>query len=70
MWRRRGGWLLVCLAVTGCVRVKPHQRGRLAQPDMALESDGDLNAGSDHAQEYREGAAGGFGAAGGGCGCN
>jgi len=63
--------LLASLVVLGgCVRVKPHQRARLAQPDMQLEDDADLAAGRDHAIEYREGAAGGFGAAGGGCGCN
>ncbi|MEM6291913.1 MAG: DUF4266 domain-containing protein [Myxococcota bacterium] len=64
---RFGAWLLL---LAGCAPVPPHARGRLAQPDMAFDADPDLTAGRDHADEYREGAAGGFGAAGGGCGCN
>lgn len=67
----RAGLVLASLVLaSGCVRVKPHQRARLAQPDMVLDDDADLAAGSAHATEYREGAAGGFGAGGGGCGCN
>ncbi len=61
---------LVVLLASGCATVPPHAHGRLAQPDMALDADADLLVGQDHADEYREGAAGGFGAAGGGCGCN
>jgi hypothetical protein len=54
----------------GCARVQPYQRGRLAQPDMQLTPDPDLDAGPEHALEYREGSAGGIGGGGGGCGCN
>ncbi|MEM9457949.1 MAG: DUF4266 domain-containing protein [Myxococcota bacterium] len=50
--------------------VSPYQRGRLAQPDMTLERPADLVAGQDHADEYREASVGGWGGAGGGCGCN
>jgi hypothetical protein len=56
--------------VTGCATVKPYERGRLARPDMALDAASDLRAGQDHATDYREGSAGGFGGGGGGCGCN
>jgi len=54
----------------GCVRVQPWERERLAQPDMQMSLDADLSAGAEHAVEYREGSAGAFGGAGGGCGCN
>jgi len=71
--RRRLVWALACGAMTGltgCARVQPHERGRLAQPDMQLAPDPDLTAGPEHALEYREGSAGGLGGGGGGCGCN
>jgi hypothetical protein len=69
--RRRGAALVVLLSLgAACARVQPHQRGRLAQPDMQLGGDADLNAGPEHALEYREGSAGGLGGGGGGCGCN
>lgn len=69
--RRRGALLLFLLSFgSACARVQPHQRGRLAQPDMQLGGDPDLNAGPEHALEYREGSAGGLGGGGGGCGCN
>jgi hypothetical protein len=56
--------------LSGCARVLPHERGRLAQPDMKPAPDPDLTAGTEHALEYREGSAGGLGGGGGGCGCN
>lgn len=71
-WRRRR-WPAALLGVAllgGCARVQPHERGRLARPDMKLAPDPDLAAGSEHALDYREGSAGGIGGGGGGCGCN
>lgn len=68
--RRRGALLVLLSFGAACARVQPHQRGRLAQPDMQLGGDPDLNAGPEHALEYREGSAGGLGGGGGGCGCN
>lgn len=62
--------LVVGLGVSGCVTVSPYERGRLAQPDMALDRPAELVAGQDHADEYREASVGGWGGAGGGCGCN
>ncbi|HVZ35384.1 MAG TPA: DUF4266 domain-containing protein, partial [Polyangiaceae bacterium] len=56
--------------VPGCARVAPYERERLARPDMALGQSGDLKAGEEHAQAYREGSSGGGAAKGGGCGCN
>lgn len=73
LWRRfgRGVFVLGMLVVmVGCARVQPHERGRLARPDMQLAPDPDLTAGVEHALEYREGSAGGLGGGGGGCGCN
>ena len=37
---------------------------------MALSSSPELGLGEGHATEVREGAVGGLGGAGGGCGCN
>ena len=69
--RRAASVLLVALmAASGCARVQPWERGRLAQPDMQFEMDPDLLAGPEHAVEYREGSAGALGGGGGGCGCN
>lgn len=73
--RRRRSATTVALGVSlicasGCARVQPWERGRLAQPDMLLDVGGDLLVASDHAVEYREGSAGAVGGAGGGCGCN
>ncbi len=56
-------------ALGGCARVKPYQRELLAQPGMsfALTSEGEMEQ---HLLESREASFGGFGAGGGGCGCN
>lgn len=69
-WRRAAAVIVAAALTTGCARVKPYERGRLAQPDMALDGDEDLTAGQLHATEYREGSVGGEGGGGGGCGCN
>ena len=50
--------------------VKPYDRDRLADPIMALDADPVSSAYIQHVYEAREGARGGEGAAGGGCGCN
>ena len=50
--------------------VKPYERDKLADPIMALEGDVVSNSYIQHVYEAREGARGGEGAAGGGCGCN
>jgi len=50
--------------------VKPYERDRLADPIMALDTDPVSSAYVQHVYEAREGARGGEGAAGGGCGCN
>ena len=61
-------------ASAGCTSiepwVKPYERDRLADPIMALDTDPVSTAYIQHVYEAREGARGGEGAAGGGCGCN
>jgi hypothetical protein len=69
--------LLTLLAVTvlsacGSIEpwVKPYERDRLADPIMFLDADPVSSAYIYHVYEAREGARGGEGTAGGGCGCN
>jgi hypothetical protein len=64
---------LVLYALSACSIepwVKPYERDRLADPIMALDGDPVSTAYIQHVYEAREGARGGEGAAGGGCGCN
>ena len=70
---------IVGLAVTGALLgacgsiepwVKPYERDRLADPIMFLDANPVSTAYIQHVYEAREGARGGEGAAGGGCGCN
>jgi hypothetical protein len=62
--------LALALLLAACAPVQPWERGRLAQPHMALEPDGLLAAMDEHVYSSKEAASGGPGAAGGGCGCN
>ena len=65
--------LLACYGLSACSVepwVKPYERDRLADPIMALDGDPVSTAYIQHVYEAREGARGGEGAAGGGCGCN
>jgi hypothetical protein len=65
--------LLVVVAVAlagGCARVKPYERELLAKPTMTFQPDPHEDVLDNHMLEAREGAAGGYGSAGGGCGCN
>jgi hypothetical protein len=61
-------------ALSGCSSiepwVKPYERDRLADPIMFLDMDPVSSAYIYHVYEAREGARGGEGTAGGGCGCN
>jgi Domain of unknown function (DUF4266) len=58
------------LLATGCVRVKPYERELLAKPTMTFQPDPHEDVLDLHMLEAREGAVGGYGSAGGGCGCN
>jgi Domain of unknown function (DUF4266) len=55
-------------AATGCGTVQPYERGKLAHPTMAA---GDMTGfGESHLRAISEGAIGGSGGTGSGCGCN
>lgn len=66
--------LAVALAgfASGCrhVGVKAHQRELLADRIMKLDGNAQEQAADEHILSNREGAIGGTGTAGGGCGCN
>jgi hypothetical protein len=66
-----GGTLLAGLLLGGCVVVKPYQREHLAERCMAsgMGDPTELKFRS-HWEGSRQGGEGGFGTAGGGCGCN
>jgi hypothetical protein len=68
------GVLCALLAFGGCAStrwtVKPHQRELLADRIMQLDGDPQETAAEDHVLSNREGAIGGSGTSGGGCGCN
>jgi hypothetical protein len=50
--------------------VKPYERERLADPLMKVQRDPLSAKHFEHVHEVREGARGGTGVQGGGCGCN
>ena len=55
-------------AATGCGTVQPYERGKLAHPTMSA---GDMAGfGENHLRAISEGAVGGNGGTGSGCGCN
>lgn len=61
---------LLMLALTGCASVQPWQRGDLARPGMAFESDPLLTTYRQHVSVSKEAASGDTTLGGGGCGCN
>ena len=69
-------WVLAIAAavlVSGCEsmpKVQPWQKGNLAKPEMAFDSDTLEARFADHTYFSKEGASGGAGVGGGGCGCN
>lgn len=63
----------VVLAVTslaGCAMVRPHERQNLARRSMTADRDPGESRFTQHKTGSREGADGGTGEPGGGCGCN
>jgi hypothetical protein len=58
------------LLAAACGTVKPHQRAYLADRIMRVEGDPQERAADQHVLMFREGAIGGGGTVGGGCGCN
>lgn len=71
---RRLAWAVAVVAVmllpTGCVNVKPWERGTLADYTMRPDRDPLTAALGEHMWFSREAASGGAGVGGGGCGCN
>jgi hypothetical protein len=66
-WAALGVLLAVC---AGCQNVKPWQRATLADVTMRADRDPLGTAQDEHIFFSREGASGGRGVGGGGCGCN
>jgi len=65
------GLVVIALTVGGCAIVGTADRGLLADPLMALPGEEPLQESLEaHWMEAREGAAGGWGPATAGCGCN
>lgn len=58
------------VATTGCVAVQAHERGNHAKRAMTSDRDSGEARFSQHQTGSREGADGGTGQPGGGCGCN
>jgi hypothetical protein len=73
MKRSRLALITVFLAlgacISGCAPVAPWQRGNLAKPQMALDTNPMLSTLRSHNYNSREAASGGSSAGGGGCGC-
>lgn len=57
-------------ACTGLQQVQPWEKGVLAKPEMTFEGDQLDNNFTEHIYFSKEGASGGAGVGGGGCGCN
>ena len=65
--------LLSLLLVSGCATVVPPQpweKGDLAKPSMQIDPDPLALKVEQHIYASKEGATGGYGVGGGGCGCN
>ncbi len=60
----------LALPIVGCAPVAPYQREYLAKRMMSFQPDPDEDTLDLHMLEAREGAVGGYGSSGGGCGCN
>ena len=68
------GLSALALSGGGCAvskwTVRPHQRELLADRIMQRDAEGQERAAEEHILSNREGAVGGNGTSGGGCGCN
>ena len=62
--------LLVGSKLSGCAHVPPYAREDLTRPGMESEREALEDRFRSHVYDAREGAAGGHGSTGGGCGCN
>jgi hypothetical protein len=75
--RARGACLIGCVVVAevvaGCATLAPPQpweKGVLARPEMQFDADPLDTRITQHIYTSKEAATGGYGAGGGGCGCN
>ena len=65
--------LLAATLLAGCATFdppKPWEKGQLAKPEMQFDPDPLEARMNQHIYTSKEGAAGGYGVGGGGCGCN
>lgn len=61
---------LACVALAGCVTVPAYRREYLSRPAMDFAQEDSETSFRAHVHDSREGATGGHGSTGGGCGCN
>ena len=62
--------VLVVTSLAGCAMVRSHERQNLARRSMTTDRDPGETRFTQHKTGSREGADGGTGEPGGGCGCN
>lgn len=62
--------LFIAFTLPACVRVQPYERVHHAQPIMDTGHERAETQFRAHVHDVREGATGGYGSSGGGCGCN
>ena len=69
----RAAAVLLAMALAGCATMSPPQpweKGTLARPEMQFDPDPLDTKITQHIYTSKEAATGGYGAGGGGCGCN
>lgn len=64
------GAAMAAPSISACVTVHPYEREFLARPSMDLSGEAAESGFRAHVHDSREGATGGHGSTGGGCGCN
>ena len=62
--------LATIFGLSGCSTVQPWEKQNLAKPEMTFEGDRLDTSFTEHIYSSKEGASGGAGVGGGGCGCN
>lgn len=63
-------FVMSAIVMSGCVTVAPYQREHLSRAAMDFGREDSETAFRAHVHDSREGATGGHGSTGGGCGCN
>lgn len=62
--------LLASFSLAGCSSVQPWEKQNLARPEMTFDYEQLDTRYTEHIYSSKEGASGGAGVGGGGCGCN